>query len=124
MLEVLIPLLAALTGAFVGALGSVATVFMQTRAAQRSKLTELALQAAIEQYKADQNSALELSDRGSGAFLPPLEAYLYKIELHTRMIYQGKTSVKDVAETRSQLREVYKELGIKPKYIDDLSSNH
>jgi hypothetical protein len=67
----------AVLGAAVVAAQAVVTTWLTERSRRRRHRTELAFQAAIEQYKADQALALEISSRESGTFRQyPLDDYL------------------------------------------------
>jgi Tfp pilus assembly protein PilV len=101
--EIWIPLLSALIGALIGALSSMATVFIQTRAASQRELAQLAIRSALEEYKIHAEAAKDLSEKGERIFVEPLLLGMYEMDQHVKLISSGKASPRELARINKEI---------------------
>jgi hypothetical protein len=71
-----VPVLAALSGALIGSLSSIGTIYIQTRISSRRERIKQAVELAIEDHRAAREVA-KMNGAGRTVMLPPITAFLH-----------------------------------------------
>ena len=105
-IDILIPLLSALIGSLIGSLGTIATVFIQTRASKKTEQSKILIQASVEQYKAEIEILRDRMNRENKNFTTtPLVTHLYALDQYIKLIDKDNFTVKEIEKIKHQIRE-------------------
>jgi len=109
-----IPVVSTLIGGMIGFGGAILSSYLHSRADRHKELLGWAIQAAIEDFKADQASAKD-SDK-----VPPISSYTYFHYHFFKLLDQGRVTPEDIGKVADDVTKIVAVLEDKiwRKYLD------
>ena len=103
MSQIWVPLLAALLGAVIGSLTTIASIFVQTKAERKRERVRLAVETAIQEQKGHIASATK---PGTRTIIPPLSTYVYFHASFLALLDEDRVTPETLRELRQKRDDI------------------